>query len=219
MKLDDKVYFYPERGMLDCNTYVITGEITVVIDPGLEQFLPELIQDMRRDGLDPQDIAFIVNTHLHLDHYWADEALKRQSRAKILLHPLQRRFYQTTVVETSRFFGLAPVEVQEDELLPDRLDVGDLEFEVLPTPGHSPDSLCFYCRSEGILICGDLVFSQSTGRVDLPGGSARELKQSIESIAQLDIDLLLPGHMSPIKGRENIQHNFEFVRQQVFPWL
>ncbi len=219
MKLTDKVYLYPERGMLDCNTYVIRGETTVVIDPGLEQYLPELIQDMRRDGLDPQDVTCIVNTHLHLDHYWADEALKQQSGARILLHPRQRQFYRITVVDTSRFFGLSPVEVKEDGLLPDRLDLGDLEFEVLLTPGHSPDSLCFYCRSEKIMICGDLVFSHSTGRVDLPGGSARELKQSIEEIARLDIELLLPGHMEYLKGAENVGRNFDFVRREVFPWL
>lgn len=219
MKLTEGVYFYPEKGMLDCNTYIISGKITTIVDPGLEQFLPELIQDMRRDGIDPQDIAFIVNTHLHLDHYWADEALRQQSGAKILLHPRQRQFYKITVVDTSRFFGLSPVEVREDGLLPDRLDLGDMEFEILPTPGHSPDGLCFYCRSAGIMICGDLIFSHSTGRVDLPGGSALELKRSIEEIAQLDIEFLLPGHMEYLKGAESVKRNFEFVRQQVFPWL
>ncbi len=219
MKLSDNVYFYSERGMLDCNTYVIKGESTVLIDPGLEQYLSELIQDMRQDGLDPQDINFIVNTHLHLDHYWADEALKSRSQAKILLHPLQRQFYQTTAVETSHFFGLDPVEVREDGYLLDKLDMGNLEFEILKTPGHSPDSLCFYCERKGIMICGDLVFSGSTGRVDLPGGNAKELKESIEAIAQLNIELLLPGHMDPVGGRENVKRNFDFVREQVFPWL
>ena len=68
MKLTENLYFYPEKGMLDCNTCVIKDDITIMVDPGLTQFLPALIEDLQKDGIDPKDIDLITNTHLHIDH-------------------------------------------------------------------------------------------------------------------------------------------------------
>ena len=59
MKLADNLYFYPEKGMLDCNTYVITGDPTIIIDPGAIQPLSELIQDLNKDGIKPENIERI----------------------------------------------------------------------------------------------------------------------------------------------------------------
>ena len=220
MKLTKNLYFYPEKGMLDCNTYVIRDDISIIIDPGLTQFLPELIQDLHRDGIDPKDIGIITNTHLHGDHYWANEAFKKISGAKIVSHPIQKKFWDTTVIQTSRFFGLPTAEFTEDRLLDnDKLSVGELEFELIHSPGHSSDSICFYCKSEKILICGDVIFNQNTGRVDLPGGNADELKQSIEKLSQLEIEYLLPGHMDIIIGQEKVKNNFEFVKKYIFSQL
>jgi glyoxylase-like metal-dependent hydrolase (beta-lactamase superfamily II) len=137
----------------------------------------------------------------------------------MLFHPLQRKFFDITVGRTSALFGMSSIGLKEDGYLDNRLTTGNLEFEILLTPGHSLDSICFYCKKEKIMICGDVVFSGSTGRVDLPGGNAEELKKSIEMIAKLDIEYLLPGHMDIIEGKERVKKNFEFVRKVVFPWL
>jgi len=220
MRLTKNLYFYPEKGMMDCNTYVIKDDLSIIIDPGLTQFLPELVQDLRRDGIDPKEIDIITNTHLHGDHCWANEAFKKVSGAKILPHPLQKDFWQATVIQTSRFFGVPAVEFTEDELLDyDKLNAGKMQFELIPSPGHSPDSICFYCQSEKILICGDVIFNQNTGRVDLPGGSGDELRQSIEKLSQLEIEYLLPGHMDIVVGRERVKLNFEFVKKYVLSYL
>jgi len=220
MKLTKNLYFYPEKGMLDCNTYVIKDDLSIIIDPGLIQFLPALIQDLQNDGIDPKDIEIITNTHLHGDHCWANEAFKEISGAKILSHPLQKRFYDISVIKAANFFGLQPVEFKEDGYLDDnRLSTGDMEFELIHSPGHSPDSISFYCKQEKVLICGDVIFAQNTGRVDLPGGSADELKQSIEELSQLEIEYLLPGHMDIVTSTENVKSNFEFVKKHVFSWL
>jgi glyoxylase-like metal-dependent hydrolase (beta-lactamase superfamily II) len=220
MRLTKNLYFYPEKGMMDCNTYVIKDDLSIIIDPGLTQFLPELVQDLRRDGIDPKEINIITNTHLHGDHCWANEAFKKVSGAKILPHPLQKDFWQATVIQTSRFFGVPAVEFTEDELLDyDKLNAGKMQFELIPSPGHSPDSICFYCQSERILICGDVIFNQNTGRVDLPGGSGDELRQSIEKLSQLEIEYLLPGHMDILIGREKVKLNFEFIKKNVLSYL
>jgi len=220
MRLTKNLYFYPEKGMMDCNTYVIKDDLSIIIDPGLTQFLPELVQDLERDGIDPKEIDIITNTHLHGDHCWANEAFKKVSGAKILPHPLQKDFWQATVIQTSRFFGVPAVEFTEDELLDyDKLNAGKMQFELIPSPGHSPDSICFYCQSEKILICGDVIFNQNTGRVDLPGGSADELRQSIEKLSQLEIEYLLPGHMDILVGRERVKLNFEFIKKHVLSYI
>jgi len=220
MRLIKNLYFYPEKGMMDCNTYVIKDKTSIIIDPGLTQFLPQLLQDLHQDGIDPKDIDIIANTHLHGDHCWANEAFKKISGAKILLHPLQKDFWNEAVIQSSRFFGVPAAEFTQDELLEnDKLNAGEMEFELIPSPGHSPDSICFYCKKEKILICGDVIFNQNTGRVDLPGGSANELKQSIERLSQLEIEYLLPGHMDIVVGREKVKLNFEFIKQHVLGYL
>jgi len=220
MKLKGDLYFYPEKGMMDCNTYVIMGESSVLIDPGFTPFLKELVGDLEKDGIKPEDIDIITNTHLHGDHCWANKAFKEISGAKILCHPLHKKFWDATVIQTSRVFGLQPVEFNEDGSLDnDGLDTGDLQLEIIPAPGHSPDSICFYCREEKFLICGDVIFNENTGRIDLPGGSADELKQSIRNLSQLEIEYLLPGHMDIITTAEKVKRNFEFVENNVFNWL
>ena len=220
MKLIDNLYFYPEKGMLDSNTYVIKGKPSIIIDPGSAESLPALTQELQRDGIQPADIDIIVNTHLHGDHCWANEAFKEISGAKILCHPLQKRFWNTAVVETANYFGMPPMLFTEDGYLDHaKLDAGDIELELIPSPGHSPDSICFYYREEKVLICGDVIFDQNTGRVDLPGSNADELKQSIERLSQLPIEYLLPGHMVILTDAEKVRRNFQFVKETVFKWL
>jgi len=219
MKVTDDVFYFPETGVMDCNTYVIRDETTVLIDPGLGRYLPGLIRAMEEDGLDCNHIDIIVNTHLHLDHYWASEDLKRASGARILMHPLQKKFYDLTVIGVSEVFGMDPIHIREDELIDGNLKTGRLEFEIINAPGHSPDSLCFYCKEQGVMICGDVVFAGNTGRVDFPGGSGEMLKESIEGLSKLEIEYLLPGHMGIVSGTDRVRRNFEFIRSNVFPWL
>jgi len=220
MKLTDNLYFYPEKGMLDCNTYVIKDDLSVIIDPGSVQFLSQLVGDLFKDGIDPKDINIITNTHLHPDHCWANEGFKSISGAKIVIHPLHKKFYDMTITEASKFLGVQGLEFEADSYLENnKLSTGHMDFELIHSPGHSPESICFYCRSERILIPGDVIFAQNTGRVDLPGGNAEELKQSIEELSQLEIEYLLPGHMDIVTGAEEVKSNFEFVKKHVFSWL
>jgi hydroxyacylglutathione hydrolase len=206
--------------MFDCNTYVITGNPGIIIDPGATMFFSSLVDSMQKDGIDPKSINIITNTHLHGDHCAANEAFKQLSGARIAIHPLQKKFYSSVVIEGARFFGLPPMEFKEDACLENnRLSAGDMEFELIPSPGHTPDCVCFYCRDAKILICGDVIFDRNIGRADLPGGNADELKESINKLSQLEVEYLLPGHMGMVTGVENIKRNFEFVKESFFSWL
>lgn len=220
MELTKNLYFFSEKGMMDCNSYVIKDKLSLLIDPGLTQFLPALVEEMHRYGIDPKDIKLIANTHLHGDHCWANDAFKKLSGAEILLHPVQKEFWQEAAVQASQFFGVASVNFKEDRLMDsDRLNLGETEIELIPSPGHSPDSVCYYIPAQKALICGDVIFNQNTGRVDLPGGGADQLKASIERLSQLDVEYLLPGHMDIVVGKENVQKNFDFIKKYVFGYL
>jgi hydroxyacylglutathione hydrolase len=220
MKVSDFLYYYPERGMLDCNTYVIRGEERVmIVDVGRDLSLPELVKAMEKDGLDPKHTEFIANTHLHIDHTAGNQGFQAAYGGSILLTPAQKEYYPVSVRQTSRFFGLEPMEFREDGMLDSLVDLGNYPVEVIATPGHSPESTCFYCPKSKALMSGDLLFDRNIGRSDLPGGNSAQLKQSIEKVAALEIELLLPGHMGIIKEKTRVEENFEFLRNQVFRWL
>jgi hydroxyacylglutathione hydrolase len=219
MKLANNLYMYPEQAVLDCNTYVIKGEPGIIIDPGGAQFLAARLEGLRQDGIALSDIGVIVNTHLHIDHCGANGVFQKLSGAKIALHPVQKDNYQLVVVDGARLFGITPPDFTFDYLLDDSLLKGDVPLELIPSPGHSPDCVCFYDRAEKWLFCGDVLFEMNTGRVDLPGGDGVLLKKSIESLSLLDVELLLPGHMSIIAGADKVAENFGFIRRDVFPWL
>ena len=220
MKLRNNLYFYPERGMLDCNTYVITGNPGVIIDPGNAMFFNDRLDGLRQDGLDPGSIGTILNTHLHIDHSSGNRAFQEVSGARIALHPVQKENYDAVVIEGARMLGMTPTEFTVDTILDgDRLEVDGTVWEMLPSPGHSPDCICYYHRTDKILICGDVIFAMNTGRVDLPGGNGDELKKTIEGLSRLDIEYLLPGHMDIVTGAEKVTANFEFIKGNVFPWL
>jgi hydroxyacylglutathione hydrolase len=219
MKLVNNLYVYPEQAVLDCNTYVIKGEPGIIIDPGGAQFLAARLEGLRQDGIAPSDIGVIVNTHLHIDHCGANGAFQKLSGAKIALHTVQKDNYQLVVVDGARLFGMAPPEFTCDYLLDDRLANGSVVLECIPSPGHSPDCVCFYDRADKWLFCGDVLFEMNTGRVDLPGGDGALLKKSIDSLSLLDVEYLLPGHMGVITGASKVAENFGFTRRDVFPWL
>jgi len=214
MKIQDGIYWYKEKGMFDANTYVLVDELTVLIDPGLEKYLASRLTEMQRDGIDPKEIDVIAVTHLHPDHCGATAALKEFSGARVALHPSQRAYLDIMAAEASKALemGMATNFVL-DFLLGPRLSIGKTNLEVLPTPGHSPCSICFYDGDKKILICGDLVFEKGVGRTDLPFGNADELKGSIDMISELDTELLLPGHGAPVEGSNNVKRNYDFINR------
>ena len=95
----------------------------------------------------------------------------------------------------------------------DKIFLGDDELEILFTPGHSPASICFYCRAQNFLIGGDVLFNESIGRFDLPGGNEQQLYKSIrEKLYTLpDETIVYPGHGEPTTIGHEKKYN-PFVR-------
>lgn len=73
--------------------------------------------------------------------------------------------------------------------------INGFDYEIIKTPGHSKDSLCFYFPSEKIMFTGDFIFNGTIGRMDLPGGSIEDMQESLENIKKYPDDITLyPGH-------------------------
>ncbi|NAS88160.1 hypothetical protein C4E24_00225 [ANME-1 cluster archaeon AG-394-G21] len=217
MKLQDGVYMYREKGVLDANTYVIRGEQTVLIDPGLENYLGLLLKEMQEDGIAPKEVDVIAITHLHPDHCDATAALKDVSCAKVAVHVSQWEYRDILLEEASRVLGIEAKKFEVDFVFEDSLE--HTELRIQHTPGHSPESICFYAVDKKTLISGDLIFDKGIGRTDLPFGNNEELINSINTISTLDTELLLPGHGAILKGRSNVKRNYDFIREHYLQWM
>ena len=163
-----------EVGNMQNFTYVLEDEETkeaVVIDPSWD--LDLVIETIERNDL---KVKYVINTHHHFDHIIGNDAIVKQTHSKILQH-------ESSTLKND-------VKLSNNE----KIKFGNSELTVIHTPGHSKDSICLV--GDGKIISGDTLFVGNCGRVDLPGGSAKDLYHSLtDIISKLDDNLILyPGH-------------------------
>jgi glyoxylase-like metal-dependent hydrolase (beta-lactamase superfamily II) len=221
MKLADDIYIYEWTNYFDnnCNSYYIGGKAGALIDPGLTRYVPDLLKQMSTDGIKKEDIHYIINTHSHPDHLQGSELFDTEM-VKIALHQKELEFLKGVGGELYGLFGITVPQMQINFPLNDgSITIGDQIFNIISAPGHSPGSIGLYWPAQKALFCGDVLFEQNVGRTDFPGGNGRELKKSIIAFSQLDLELLLPGHMGILQGRDKIQDNFNIIIQNVFPYI
>jgi hydroxyacylglutathione hydrolase len=221
MKLDSDLFAYPWVSMQEnnCNSYLIGGDVPVLIDPGHQHLVKNLINQMEKDKNRLEDIRLIIATHVHPDHF---EATQTFARAGVLLalHPEEEKFMKETGGEFYRGFGMEMPEIKVDFFLKEgELKLGTKTLQVLYTPGHSPGSISLYWPEKKALFTGDVVFAMGVGRTDFPGGDGNLLRDSIERLARLDAEWLLSGHGEVLKGKKNIQRNFSYIRTNFFEYL
>jgi len=132
----------------------------------------------------------------------------------------EEAFLRDTGSEIYRMMGMSPPQLRIDILLKEgELRLGGEPLQVLETPGHSPGSICLYWPARKALFTGDVVFEMGVGRTDFPGGDGKALIRSLERLAELDTEILLPGHGNPVVGYERIQRNFEMIRETYYAYL
>lgn len=165
-----------EIGAMDNFCYVVGCEATrkaLVIDPGAD--VRRIVAEARKAGL---DIEMIVNTHTHGDHTAGNARLKALTGADIILHEGDAAGYPG-----------ADVRLNQEKTL----KLGQITFEVIHTPGHTPGGICLY--ADGNLFTGDTLFVGDSGRTDLPGGDRSTLGASIRRLMTLPDDTVVwPGH-------------------------
>ncbi|MEM3736702.1 MAG: MBL fold metallo-hydrolase [Candidatus Bathyarchaeia archaeon] len=209
MRICDRIFFYPgsESDILSSNTYLINDKVLAVVDPGSISRLDTLLKHFREDRVNVEDLELIINTHSHFDHCGANFHLQRASRAKIAMHELEEKFLANSRSIALRFGDMMPT-FKVDRRLRDgeKLVTGDLIFEVVHTPGHTPGGICLYEPSLKLLFSGDTIFPYGNiGRTDLPGGDPAQLAKSIRRLTGLDVRILAPGHMNIVTEAVNEQ--------------
>jgi len=166
-------------GSMDVFSYLIGCEKTreaMVIDPGgdVERIAGAAISE----GL---NIKFIFNTHHHWDHTYGNEALKKMTGARIVMHALEDDMQSGALK--------ADIRIKDEKTF----QVGEIIFQIFHTPGHTPGGLCLY--AEGQLFTGDTLFVGDSGRTDLAGGHRPTLGASIRKLMHLPDDTVVwPGH-------------------------
>ncbi len=165
-----------------------------VIDPGGD--LDKVLDEVRKQGV---ALSKILLTHAHIDHAGATAELARRAGVPIVGPHRGDEFWIAGLAEQGRMFGLGPCESFEpDQWLDqgDRVSVGDIEFEVLHCPGHTPGHVVYYCAADKLAFVGDVLFQGSIGRTDLPGGDLDTLVRAIRGkLFVLGDDVrFVPGH-------------------------
>ncbi len=175
------------------NTYVLhddTGE-AVIIDPGCyEEYEQEmLLKYVEENGL---DIQGLINTHGHIDHVLGNAFVSRTYGVPLQIHPLDVPVLKAVEAYAPNY-GFNTYEPLEPGILLEEggsVSFGATSFDILFLPGHAPGHIGLLNRDEKILIGGDVLFRESIGRTDLPGGDHATLLDSIrEKLFILDDDL------------------------------
>ena len=221
MKLDSDLYAYIWKSTMEnnSNSFVVGGEMPLVIDPGHQHLVKNLVNQMEKDGNRFEDIRLIISTHGHPDHFEATQTFARGG-TMVALHPDEEKFLKEVGGQFYSAMGTEMPEIKISFYLKEgELKVGSKTFQVLHTPGHSPGSISLYWPEKKALFTGDVVFPMGVGRTDFPGGDGMLLRDSIERLAQLDAEWLLAGHGEVIKGKKNIQRNFAYIRSNYYDYL
>jgi len=180
----------------------------VIIDPGDE---PErILAQIKELQIIPR---YILNTHGHIDHICAIDAVSQVYPVPLAIHPADVPMY--TDERSAAMFGRkAPLVKRKPDILlqeGQRITFGTLSLEVLHTPGHTPGGVCLVCPTYCV-FSGDTLFYRSIGRTDLPGGNYEQIVTSIRTkLYTLDDDLaVFPGHGEPTTIEEE-KHENPFV--------
>lgn len=181
-------------GELQMNCYLFgcaeTNE-AVIIDPGGDAPLINAAVEKRK-----AKIKMILLTHGHYDHIAGLNEVRARYNCPVLIHVADEEALTNPMVNLSALIGTGVRCEPADQILEDgdKIALGKLQIDVLHTPGHTPGGVCY--RWEKIVFGGDLIFYDSIGRTDLPGGSFEDLERSIiRKIYVLDDETIIhPGH-------------------------
>ncbi len=194
--------------MFSVNTYVVWDETTheaAIIDPGM-------IDDYENAQLDSfiksenLNVIHLINTHLHLDHTFGDDYIKKQYNLTLKGH-ISDNILGMNRAAQARMFGI-PVDLQPitidtplDEN--DTITLGNENIKILHIPGHSPGSIVLYFPQSGFVLSGDVLFRSSIGRTDLTQGNHEQLIDGITTklLTLPPETIVYPGHgpMTSIK--------------------
>jgi hydroxyacylglutathione hydrolase len=166
----------------------------VVVDPGHD--VDRIIEAISKLGV---TVEMILLTHGHIDHAGSADELREKLGVQVVGPHRDDQFFMDSLAVRGLDFGMRGCRnVTPDRYLSDgdTVEVAGFMFEIIHAPGHSPGSVVFFSRAHQFALMGDVLFKQSIGRTDLPGGDHDTLLRSIrEKVIPLGDDVsFLPGH-------------------------
>lgn len=179
------------------NCYIVGCEETkeaAVIDPGADfKKIDETIEELN------VKIKFVILTHAHGDHIGALNEVIKKYNVPVYVHEDEVDMLQDANKNLSRMMFRKEIKVEPQKLLKDGeiIELGNLEMEIIHTPGHTKGSISI--KVENIILTGDTLFNGSIGRTDFLGGSFEDIISSIKTkIFKYDDEVIVyPGHNSP----------------------
>jgi glyoxylase-like metal-dependent hydrolase (beta-lactamase superfamily II) len=204
-KISESIHVLVSRSFDSNIIFFDDDEDQVLVDTGTGMFIDRLEKSLKDVGSSLEEITDVVLTHSHIDHIGGLIGILENSTPKIHLHkneadPINAGDMRFTLADT---FGAELPDISIDGILNegDVLRFGDIRLHVLHTPGHSSGSICLRVENAGVMITGDTMFSGgSFGRVDFPTGSPKLLVESLKRLSEMEFEIALPGHMSPIRN-------------------
>ncbi|HCA43037.1 MAG TPA: MBL fold hydrolase [Bacteroidetes bacterium] len=196
------------------NSYIYYDEKTgdgVIFDPAV--YFPE-----EKDKLEEIIIKNNINikkillTHGHIDHILGNKYSKDRFKVDIYGNDKDNFLIENAVTQ-GKLYGIEMEESPSIDVIlneGDKIDIADTELRIIHTPGHSPGSICYIDDNNKIVFCGDVVFRESIGRTDLPGGDYNLLISSIKDKLFKEVKedyILLPGHMEETNVGHEIKYN------------
>lgn len=181
------------------NTYVLyngSGQC-IIVDPGMytNEEKSEFLDFLTERQLTP---TILLNTHCHIDHVLGNNFIYEEFGLLAQFHEGEIPVLIAVQNYAPQYgFHYHPAPIAETFLTEtDSIALGDDILRIILAPGHSPASICFYSQQQNFLIGGDVLFKNSIGRTDLPGGNHQQLLESIrKNIYTLpDNTTVYPGH-------------------------
>ena len=143
-------------------------------------------------------LKYIYLTHCHGDHILGVTELKKRCGGKILIHRYDAEGLNDARINLTPYIIEEKIELEADSRVDDKdiIHLGNLEFKVIHTPGHTKGGSCLYCEKEKCLISGDTLFRGTWGRTDVPTGNREEIIKSITNKLMIlpDETIVYPGH-------------------------
>ena len=170
-------------GLYQTNAYIIhdaDSKTCCVIDPGYEA--PAILREVDHLGL---TVEAILLTHGHFDHVGAVRAIAADTDCQVFVSEKELSLPPTMTDGPLYYTDLYPAE--------GTLSLAGMEIKILPTPGHTPGSVCLLIADA--MFSGDTLFAGSMGRCDFPGSSIFDMRKSLKKLYQLAGDYrVFPGH-------------------------
>lgn len=178
------------------NCYIVEDEETketIVIDPAGE--VEKIIEML---NILEAKLKYIYLTHCHGDHTGAVVELKNRCGGTILIHRIESENLNNPQITLNYYIGIPEIELESNSRIDDNdlIHIGNIEFRVIHTPGHTNGGTSLFCEKEKLLFSGDTLFRGTWGRTDLPTGSLNDIMNSITNKLLIlpDDTIVYPGH-------------------------